>query len=299
LATGGEARSLPGVAPDRDRIFVIRSTQDADALRTRLSVSSHLMVIGGGWLGLEVAATARKAGLEVDVIEAADRLCARAASPELAARLADLHRRAGVRLHLGVGLSHLDCRPDGVSAQLNNGAAITADCALLAVGLVPSTDLALRAGLAVNDGVLVDWSGRSSDPAIFAIGDCARFEHPILARSVRLESWQNANHSAERAALAICGLDPPAAEAPWFWSDQHGRSIQIVGETPDDATLIERGSPDAPVTLYLKGGRLVGVAAIDAAREIGVARKLVADRASLDAIKAADRAISLRSAVAL
>ncbi|MBL8574441.1 MAG: FAD-dependent oxidoreductase [Hyphomicrobiaceae bacterium] len=297
LATGGEARSFPGLEPDRDRVFVIRTVADADALRARLRASRSLLVIGGGWLGLETAATAIKLGLAVDVVEAADRLCARAAPPGLSAFLADLHRRNGVRLHLSAALAGLERGADGVVARLADGRTLAADAALVAVGLTPSTDLARAAGLAVDDGILTALDGRTSDPAIWAIGDCARYEHPFLARSVRLESWQNANQTADRAARSIQGLAPPVDDPPWFWSDQHGRNVQILGRTPDTAARLERGLPDAPLTLFLEDGRLVGMVGVDAARDIAMARKLVAETARLDPARAADPSTPLRNAV--
>lgn len=292
LATGGSARTAPGLVPDDKRIFALRTCDDALGLQAALDQAGSILVIGGGWLGLELAATARALGKTATVIEAAPRLCARAAPPDLSAWLTELHTENGVSLAVGRKLAHLAVA-DGVMATLDDGTALSADLAVIAIGLTPHTDLAADAGLPVDDGILTDSEGRTEDARIFAIGDCARYPHPFYGQSLRLESWQNANLLADRAARAICGMAQPAFDPPWFWSDQHGRNIQILGRTPDGATAIQRGGG----WIYLEDGRLVGLIAIDAPREIAQARKLVADGVQLDPVQAADASKPLRSAI--
>lgn len=294
LATGGAARVLPGATVDRVRTHLIRTREDADALGRALKTAKSLLVIGGGWLGLEVAATARKLGLAVDVVEAGERLCARAAPPELSDYLADLHSAEGVNLHLGQGVTSFAQDAAGVSALLANGTRLKADLVLFAIGLVPNADLAREAGLPVSDGIEVDADFRTPDPAIFAIGDCAKAPHPFYGATVRLESWQNANLSAARAAAAITGTAPPAAEAPWFWSDQFGHNIQLLGRMPPQALRIKRA---ANVTLFCEGVHLVGLMAIDSAREVAQARALVLNSTPLDTTLAQDGTKPLRAAV--
>lgn len=293
FATGGSARIAPGLVPDDRRIFALRTCDDALRLKAALDHAGSILVIGGGWLGLELAATARTLGKATTVIEAAPRLCARAAPPELSAWLTDLHTQNGVSLAVGYPLRALTGTDAAVTAVLANEMIFRADLALIAIGLAPETDLAAAAGLPVADGILTDSEGRTDDPRIFAIGDCARYLHPFYGQSLRLESWQNANLLADRAARAICGVAQPGFEPPWFWSDQHGRNIQILGRTPDGATAVQRGTG----WVYLEDGRLVGLIAIDAPREIAQARKMVADGVRLDPAMAGDASKPLRSAI--
>lgn len=293
LATGGQARTLPGASVDRARTHLIRSREDADALGRALQAAKSLLVIGGGWLGLEVAATARKLGLVVDVVEGAERLCARAAPPELSDYLADLHAAEGVSLHLGQSVAAFTQSEAGVSALLTNGKRLGADIALFAIGLAPNVALAREAGLPVSDGIEVDADFRTADPAIFAIGDCASARQPSGLHQ-RVESWQNANLSAARAAATITGTAAPAPEAPWFWSDQFGHNIQMLGRMPPQATRICRSGN---VTLFLEGVHLVGLLAIDAAREVAQARALVLNSTPLDTTLAQDATKPLRTAV--
>jgi 3-phenylpropionate/trans-cinnamate dioxygenase ferredoxin reductase subunit len=294
LATGGTARTLPAFPAYGERVHLLRTVSDAEALRRSMAAARSLVVIGAGWLGLEVAATARALGLEVDVVEAAPRVSARTAPPELSEFLFRSHADRGVRLHVGAVMKAQRCGADGVCVTLSDGNEILADIAVVAIGLVPESRLAAEAGLDVDDGIITDADGRTADPRIFAIGDCARTFDPDRGAPIRLESWQNANLGAARTAAALMGRPRPAPEIPWFWSDQFGVNVQILGATPDDAERIHRGSS----CLYLRGGRLLGLYAVDAARDIAGARRLIADGARIDAQRAADPSIPLRGAVA-
>lgn len=268
LATGGQARSL---APD---IPTLRSRADADGLRDRLAAAGRLTVIGGGWLGLEVASTARAQGLEVTVLEAAERLCARVVPAIVSDALLALHREAGVT----VRLSH---QPD--LAALRSDPGLLVAC----VGMVPTTELAEATGLTVEGGVLVDVRQRASAERVYAIGDCARHhDRP------RIESWAYANASADRAARAILGL-PADDDAPlWFWSKQHGVHIQMIGLCDDrHRCVIRRGKGTSYA--FLDGSRLAGLIAFDAPRDLGMARALVARGAAVDPDALADPSVPI------
>ncbi|MEN2977500.1 FAD-dependent oxidoreductase (plasmid) [Tistrella bauzanensis] len=300
LATGGTARALPGVPVDDRRLFAIRTARDAGLIRERLADAGSMLVIGGGWLGLEVAASARKAGLAVTLIEAGPRLCGRALPPAVSDILAALHASQGVDLRIGEAPTDIGADADGMHARLADGTLIQADLGVIAIGLTVSDGLAATAGLAVRDGVLTDAAGRTGDPAVFAIGDCARFHHGFLGAELRLESWQNANLQAEAAARALLGLPDAAPEIPWFWSDQYHLTLQILGAPDPVASPIRRGDPDGGRGSLLwcdPAGRLRGIAALNAPRDIAMARRLIGAGLIVDPTRAADATVPLKDAV--
>lgn len=297
LALGGRPRMPGGIVCDQRRIFALRTADDAAALDGALSQSRSVLVVGGGWLGLEIAAAARGRGLEVTVVEAGDRLCGRAAPPDVSAALTALHEAQGVRVLLGTGLQSLAATASGVAARLDDGEALFADIAVVAIGLVPNVELAERAGLAVDGGIVVDGACRTEDAAIFAVGDCSAGVHPFYRRHIRLESWQNANTQADIAAAAILGHVLPTVSVPWFWSDQFDLNVQMLGDLDERHLRLRRGEPDGSHSvLLLDGDRLAGIVAFNAPRDIGMARKLIAEGARLDPARAADPATALAKA---
>ncbi|MQB46101.1 FAD-dependent oxidoreductase [Rhizobium sp. ICMP 5592] len=276
LAVGGTARSLTALQCDNRRLFQIRTADDANALNRALENAGSMLVVGGGWLGLEVAASARNRGLEVVVIEAGPRLCGRAAPPEVSRYLLDLHQAQGVRVIVDAGLASIDASADGVAANLSNGESFATDIAVLAIGLQPNLALASLAGLEVDKGILADKYSRTIDPNIYAIGDCAEAFHPHYGVRMRLESWQNANCQAEIAAAAIIGSEVPEVPQPWFWSDQYDRSLQMLGDVSEARTRCLRGSVDGAFSiLFLDGDKLSGIVSINTPRDVGMARKLL------------------------
>ncbi|MBC7143913.1 MAG: FAD-dependent oxidoreductase [Thioclava marina] len=290
FATGGTARRLPLPRKLRARTFAIRTRDDADALREKLPLSRSVVVIGGGWLGTEVAITARSLCPEVHLIEAAGYLCARVAPRWLSERLAECQSEANVNLHLGQLPTFSE---DGAIAI--GDAVLMPDMIIEAIGMRANDDLAKRAGLACADGILVDTNGQTSDPAIFAIGDCARAKE---GEQMRKESWQHANHSAEDVARFLMGAAKRAPEADWFWSTQGKHKIQMVGTCDDAAEQWERRGPRGCSRLYLKGARLIGCISMDNPRETAEARRIIAAKQSLDQTKAADGAIPLSKCIA-
>lgn len=232
LATGATPRHLPG----DDGLLHFRRRADSEAVRDRFG-AGRLVIVGGGWIGLEVAAAARQAGTEVTVLEALDLPLLTALGPEMAEVFAGLHRAHGVDLRTGVKVDEL--RPDGV--RLSDGAHIGAATVLIAVGARPDTDLAEAAGLAVDNGVLVDAALRSSDPDIHAAGDIARAQHPFLGRRVRVEHWANALNQPAVAAAAMLGREASYDELPYFYTDQYDLGMEYIGLAERYDELVVRG----------------------------------------------------------
>ncbi|MBB3260669.1 3-phenylpropionate/trans-cinnamate dioxygenase ferredoxin reductase subunit [Paraburkholderia bannensis] len=275
IATGGAARKLPDSIAKSAHVTYLRTLDEAITLGERLRRSQRVLVVGGGWIGLEVAATARKLGVEATVIEGAPRLCARSLPNEVSRFLLDLHRGNGVDIRLNVQLVSLDDHGDGVRATFADGSTLDADFAVAGIGLAPHTAIAEAAGLDVQDGIVVDEFGQTSDSDIFACGDVANHPNAWLKRRVRLESWANAQNQAIAAAKAVLGVKTPYAEIPWFWSDQYDVNLQILGEIPADVTPALRGNlEEKRATLFfVEDGHLRGVIAINSARDLKLARK--------------------------
>jgi 3-phenylpropionate/trans-cinnamate dioxygenase ferredoxin reductase subunit len=275
LANGGRARELPGLAP-HPRIATLRTYEDALAIRRRILDAEHVLVIGGGWIGLEVAASARSLGRRVTLVEAAPRLCIRTVPACVSAHLEALHRAQGVALRLGDGVSTVDATDRHVTVVLASGERIAADCLVVGIGLVANDGLAAAAGLAAANGVLTDASGRTDDAAIYAVGDVANALRGD-GRRLRIESWENAQRQAVAAAKAALGLDHDveAAGPPWFWSDQFDDNLQLLGIPDESMRVVERAVPAKRqrVFYFCEGRRVRAVAAVNAGREIKVARK--------------------------
>jgi 3-phenylpropionate/trans-cinnamate dioxygenase ferredoxin reductase subunit len=240
---------------------------------------------------LEAAATARKRGVAVTVLEAADRLCARAASPELSEYLARLHAGHGVEVRLQAGLQSLRSAPDGgIVALLADGTELAADAVVIGVGIIPNVELAKEAGLEVRNGIVVDDQGRTSDPNIFAAGDVTDQPGARLGRRVRLESWQNAQDQAIVAAKAALGGDARHDPLPWFWSDQYEANIQMLGLPERWPEAVRRGDPASGTfsLFYLKGAEIEALVSVNAPRDLRAARRLIEQHKPVRAADLAD-----------
>lgn len=278
LALGGVARTLPGVAPHA-RILTLRTWEDALALKSALKGRPRVLVLGGGWIGLEVAASARTLGCEVTVVEAVARLCQRTVPPAVSTHLLETHRAHGVDVRLGDGVREVVANEDGVKLTLGGGATLQGDLLVVGIGLVANDRLAAAAGLAVGNGIHTDAQGRTKDAAIYAVGDCANALRGNGTRA-RIESWENAQRQAVAAAKAALGLthDAAADGPPWFWSDQYDDNLQLLGEPTESMRVVERNVPAkrSRVFFFCDGARIKAVAAINAGREIRVVRKWIA-----------------------
>jgi 3-phenylpropionate/trans-cinnamate dioxygenase ferredoxin reductase subunit len=287
IATGGAARRLPDALVKTSKLHYLRTLDDAVALGEQLRASRHVLVVGGGWIGLEVAATARKLGVDATIVEGAPRLCARSVPPAVSDFLLELHRANGARVQVGASLVSIEDHPADparIRATLADGSTVDADFAVAGIGLAPHTALATAAGLRVEDGIVVDEYGATDDPAIFACGDVANHPNAWLKRRVRLESWANAQNQAIATAKAVLGTREPYAEIPWFWSDQYDVNLQILGDIPGDATLAVRGDLAAKraTLFFVAGDALRGVIAINTPRELKLARKWMSQGRSVD-----------------
>ncbi len=295
LATGSRVREIQVPGATLPGVHYLRSIADVDALRPAFQSCKSLAVVGGGFIGLEVAAVARKFGLAVRVFEAMDRLMARVVSHPVSAFYNDVHRAAGVDIEVNVGVEAFE--GDGkLEAIRAGGRSWPADVALVGIGIVPNCELARDAGLTCDGGISVDRHAQTADPDIFAAGDCTKH----LGRDgnlIRLESVQNAIDQTKHAALAMLGKPVPYREVPWFWSDQYDLKLQIAGLAGPNDRIVLRGDPTARkfAVFHLREGRLAAVEAVNAAPEYIVGRKLIADGALVAAERLADTAIPMKN----
>ncbi len=284
LATGGKVRTLTIPGGDLPEVLTLRGLGDAAALATRLAPGQRLLVVGGGFIGLEVAASARKLGCEVTVVEGAPRLMGRAV-PEPVAELAlALHRNQGVRVLLGASPERIERTADGVRMTLSDGSFIDADTVLTGIGIAPDLALAQSAGLAVARGVLVNAQLQTSQPGIFAAGDLVEFPSVLSGQPLRQETWHNAETQAAVAAQNMLGGDAAYASLPWFWSDQYDHQLQVMGEPALAASSATRALDDGGMLIFYldTAHRLVGACgwgqSSRIAKELKLARTLVERR---------------------
>jgi 3-phenylpropionate/trans-cinnamate dioxygenase ferredoxin reductase subunit len=302
LATGAQPRPLP--CPGGDRALLLRTFDDALRLRAELVPGRRVAIVGGGFIGLEVAASAVTRGCGVAVVEITPRLMGRAVPAPVAEVVADRHRAAGVALHCGVGVERIDTVDGEHVVVLGDGRTVAADVVVAGVGVVPNTSLAAAAELAIDNGIRVDEQLRTSDPAIFAAGDCCSFPHPLFGgRRLRLESWRNAHDHAAVVARNALGDGVDVSAVPWFWSDQYELGLQIAG-LPDAAAGEVVRTRDDGVTLRFglaADGRLVSVCGVapgaSVGRDVRLGEMLIARRARPDPAALADPAVNLKSLI--
>ncbi len=297
LATGSTARKLPVPGGDHPDLLELRTLKDAERLKAVLGPGKRLAVVGGGYVGLEAAASARALGAEVVVIERMERVLARVASEPLSAFFSERHRAMGVQILTGAEV--VAVARDGVT--LADGSVVRADAVLVGVGALACEGLALSADLLCHDGVVVDEQARTNDPAIFAVGDMTRRPVPVHGgMRHRLESVPNALEQAKQAASAIVGRPPPPPEVPWFWSDQYEFKLQIAGLPFDADQQVVRGDPanGSFAVFHLAGDRVVCVEAINAPPEFMAGKQMIGKSTPVDIGKLRDPAVSMK-AVAL
>lgn len=275
----------------------LRSIDDALAIGAALASARSLLVVGGGWIGLEVAATARKRGLAVHLVESGPRLCARVLPPALSAAVRKLHEDHGTTVDEGRSVSCFEHAGDGrIAATLDDGRVVHADVVVAGIGLVPNDELARAAGLSCSPaGIVVNAQCRTSDDAIYAAGDVAVARNRHARADVRLESWQNAQDQGSAAARGALGLDVSYDPLPRFWSDQYEISIHMLGWIEPAQALVTRGDAAAGKfsAFALEDGRVRGVVCFNAARDLRPARKLIESGATVDPAKLADPAADL------
>ncbi|MBX9709034.1 MAG: FAD-dependent oxidoreductase [Caulobacteraceae bacterium] len=297
LATGSKARRLPIPGADRPELIELRTLADAERLKAAVGPGRRLVIVGGGYVGLEAAASARALGAEVVLLERLDRVLKRVASEPLSAFFTDRHRAEGVDLRVDVEVTAFE---DG-AVQLAGGARLSADAILVGVGALAADDLARQAGLHCDaggsGGIIVDGMARTSDPAIFAIGDVTFRPVPVHDCSLRLESVPNALEQARQAAHAIVGRPQPVPEVPWFWSDQYDLKLQIAGLPAGADHILLRGEPSTGrfAVFHLKGTRIICVEAVNAPPEFMAGKQLIQKRTPIDLARLSDPEVSMKA----
>lgn len=274
LTTGSQPRTLPAaIGGDLDGVFSVRDLRDADAMTPAFTAGKRVLIIGGGYIGLEAAAVAAKLGLQVTLVEMADRILQRVACAETSDYFRTLHNNHGVDIREAVGLDRLTGDTHVTGAVLSDGSELELDFAVVGVGIVPQTALAEAAGLTVDNGIVTDTHARTSDPNIFAAGDCATLM--FKGQQIRLESVGNAIDQAEVAAQNIAGGDVEYQPKPWFWSDQYDIKLQIAGLNAGYDRIVVRQTDDAVSHWYYQGDTLLAVDAMNDPRNYMIGKRLI------------------------
>jgi 3-phenylpropionate/trans-cinnamate dioxygenase ferredoxin reductase subunit len=297
LATGARAIALPIPGAELDGVMFLRTAADAETLKATVGPGKKLAVVGGGYIGLEVAASGRALGAEVVVLEREPRLLARVACETLSTFFKAQHEQHGVSFELGATAAAFDGSDGKVSGvRLADGRVIPCDAVVVGVGAAPNDEIARDCGLETARGVVVDLDARTSDPAIFAIGDVAHRPMPIYDRMFRMESVPNALEGAKQAASAIAGRPPPTGEVPWQWSDQYDLKLQIAGYAFDVDEILVRGDPASAkfAVFHLKGDQVQSVEAINSPPEFMMGKQLILGRRPVDKARLADPAVSMK-----
>jgi 3-phenylpropionate/trans-cinnamate dioxygenase ferredoxin reductase component len=303
LATGAHPRELRVPGADARGVHYLRTLDDSDVLRATLATISRLVVIGAGWIGLEVTAAARLAGVEVTVVETAELPLLRVLGPELAQVFAELHLEHGVKFRLNASLAEiLNENGTATGVRLGDGTTIAADAVLVAVGAAPNVQLGEAAGLHVDNGIVVDAALRTSDPSIFAAGDVANAFHPFFDRQIRVEHWANARQQPKAAAASMLGNDVAYNELPYFYTDQYDLGMEYVGfvETDGYDRVVFRGDVAGRkfIAFWLSNDRVVAGMNVNVWDVVEPIKTLIRSRAAIPATRLADVGVALTELVA-
>jgi 3-phenylpropionate/trans-cinnamate dioxygenase ferredoxin reductase subunit len=300
LATGGRPRQLDCPGADHPRLHCLRTVADVDRLRLHFTAGARLVIIGAGYIGLEVAAVAAKHGLRVTVLEAAPRVLARVTSPEVSEFFQRIHAQAGVEIRCNTGVARIEGTADLARVITDDGEGLDAELVLAGIGLLPNVELAQAAGIACENGILVDELGNTSAAGILAAGDCANHPNAIYACRFRLESVHNAIEQAKTAAATMAGKHKPYAQVPWFWSDQYDIKLQTAGMNRGYDQVVVRGDAETRsfAVFYLRANRLLAVDAINRPAEFILARTLIPRQGTVDPSRLADDAVSAKDLMA-
>ncbi len=296
IATGSRVRTLDLSGAELEGIHYLRNIADVDGIRAAMTPGARLAIVGAGYIGLEVAAVARKLGHEVTVVEALDRVMARVAAPVISEFYEQVHRGAGVDLRLNTGLTAFEGGGRFERLRLTDGSAVDGDLAVVGIGILPNVELAQEIGLKVDNGVVVDEYGRTEDPDIFAAGDVTNHPNAILGRNIRLELVQNAMSQAKTAAMAMMGELEAYNEVPWFWSDQYDLKLQIAGLWEPDDEIVVRGDVAERKfsVVYLRDGAIAAINVVNNMKDFLPAKKLIAGKIKVDPARVADPDVSLK-----
>ncbi len=296
LATGSRVRRVGVPGSDIIGIHYLRSIDDVSRIRSNLDAARNVVIVGAGYIGLEVAAVIRELGHGVSVVEMADRVMSRVVSPVVSDFFRAEHEAHGVRFLLSTALEAFEGDTRVEAVRTSGGHALPADLVVAGVGIVPNTELAASAGLEVDNGIVVDAHCRTADDDIFAVGDCTSHPNDIYGRRIRLESVHNALEQAKTAAANICGEDVEYSQVPWFWSDQYDLKLQIAGLSAGYDEVVVRGEPATRSfsCLYLRDGVLIACDAVNAPRDFVQSKDLIAARRRIAAERLADSGVALK-----
>jgi 3-phenylpropionate/trans-cinnamate dioxygenase ferredoxin reductase subunit len=300
LTTGSRARRLEVPGSDLGCVHHLRTIADVDAITASLEPGARALVVGGGYIGLEVAAVLVQQGLAVTVLEAADRLMARVVCAEVSAFYHRQHSEAGVDIHYGAAVERFHGAGRVEAVEIAGGRRFACDLVIIGIGIAPNVELAAAAGLDCTDGIVVDEYARTADPRILAAGDCTSHPHPLLGRYLRLESVQNAIHQAKVAAMSVAGTPTAYSEVPWFWSDQYDLKLQIAGISQGYDEIVIRGDPGGKsfAVYYLAGGIVIAVDAINSPRDFLAGKKIVGAKIAIASAALADPKTDVAALVA-
>ena len=299
FATGSRVRLLDFPGNDLDNIHYLRGLDDAENIKKGLEKSKHIVVIGAGYIGLEVAAIASEKGVKVSIVEMADRVMSRTVDPQISDYYLNLHQNNGVKFKFNTSLEEIKGQGQVESVVCSDGTSINADMVIIGAGVIPNTEIAQNSGVSCENGILVDEFGRTNFKNVFACGDCTSHPNKLLNMQLRLESVHNAMEQSKAVAMSV--LDKPAeySQIPWFWSDQYDHKLQIVGISGSHDTVTMRGSTDASkfMLFYTRGEELVAVDAVNNPKDFLICRKLVANKVKIKTDMISDLNLNLNDLI--
>lgn len=297
LTLGSRVRKLPLVGADLPGVFYLRSISDVEQIKGFVGAGKKAVIVGGGYIGLETAASLKQLGMEVTILEMMPRILQRVTTAELSAFYNRVHAEEGVQIHTSIGVKSLGGSQHVERVICDDATEFEADLVIIGAGILPNLELAAEAGLAVDNGILVDEYARTSDPDIVAAGDCTVHHNPIYDRRVRLESVQNAVDQAKTAAATLCGKLKPYQALPWFWSDQYDIKLQIAGLSQGYDDIVIRGDIESSrhfAVFYLQQGAVIAVDAVNKPQEFMLGKRLITEKIMIDKNKLADTGIAMK-----
>ena len=297
LTVGSKVRkvNLPGV--DLDGVFYLRDLKDVERISAHISAGANAVIVGGGYIGLETAAVLNGKGMNVTVLEMMERVLQRVTAPALSEFYTRIHEEEGVNIRCGIGVTGFKGNGRVSKVLCSDGSEFSADLVIIGVGILPNTELAEAAGLQVENGIVVNARAQTSDPDIFAAGDCTFHHNPVYDRWVRLESVQNATDQSRVIAGAACGKEMSYNTVPWFWSEQYDLMLQIAGLSQGYDEIITRGDPGngrSFAAFYLRAGRVIAVDAVSRPQEFMFTKKLIPAQKTVDKLKLADADVPIK-----
>ncbi|MFA7553657.1 MAG: FAD-dependent oxidoreductase [Spongiibacteraceae bacterium] len=299
LTTGARVRKIPIPGHELQGVFYLRDLKDVDQIKSNIGTGKSAVIIGGGYIGLETAASMRTLGMNVTVLEAMPRVLQRVTAPEVSEFYTRIHSEEGVKIITDAAAERINGSKQAESVSLADGTTIPADIVIIGVGVIPNVELAEAAGLTIDNGIVVDEFARTNDPDIVAAGDCTNHYNPIYDRKLRLESVQNATDQARTAANTLCGKLEAYNTLPWFWSDQYDLKLQIAGLSQGFDQVVIRGSYKKDrsfAAFYFQEGKLIAVDAINRPKEFMLSKRALAEKKSADPVLLADESIDAKEA---